>query len=953
MTTTDDESARFAAHLDGLNQAERFTALQNLLVVPGQTQQQLADGYLTYMQVRQELVTVIRGNAQRGQLTYQELVQHVMNTVQEFPILKTAIDSVKKQIDTVTSELQPLLTRANEQLITLQQQSDELRQATATEITNQGQQHQTLIQHAKDKFEEMTQQQTATYQSQQLLTDAARGKFDEMEALRQQFEVQMTNKMQELDAKTREVSTAYGMLVNMGQADVVAARAKVAEVLGNQGGPGPGPGNQGGFNREPRAISEYKAVASLERCTTDNRGSFKNWIIKLKNTLDQARGTHWRKALEAIELQKFTDDFEELTDLDEKWDDWFQDKFGANRMDGGLIIDIAQFKSEMAWMLTEKVGENLLELIKKHKQNGMRAYKKLFTWSVDVSNTAKSESMKAIMNPERAKTEEGLAAHIESWDRDREELVKVDPACELKMPFLLIAFKNLLPVKMIEHIENQLSNEVQENYEEIRKKVYGWALRKKREHASGKTGGSNPMSSVDIPDNLDCKTPPADQCGPGYPQGNMWGGGDQWSQWNPQWDQGMDALGKGKGQWKGGARFPKGGGKGGGKSPPVCWNCGKPGHRAFECRSPPNPNRKGGGKGGKKGKGGKLNEFDNSWPGYGKGPNNGQWGYPPPGGNMDQVAPGQFNGTCYNCGEWGHRAADCTKPKGAGKGGQMSEVNQGAGQQQQQQQQQTQVGGKVESLDLGSLDTGGDKAKEEQEEFRPREGGLLELVKQAGWQTQGKRGKPPSLQAMMDLCALTSKAVRFQDEPSVNSVNSSEVLQEGKAWKEILITVDSGACDHVVPPGTIDPKDVRVTDAVKNGVTYYTASGHALPNLGEISLKGITGDGQDLTLNMQVAGVKKPLASVRKMCQAGNRVVFENGPDGTGGYVENKTSGAKVPIDFGGGTYQVAVWTQIDKKSSANAIKGNYWADIADVDEDEEVVFEGGNRSSSAFQRPA
>ena len=88
-----------------------------------------------------------------------------------------------------------------------------------------------------------------------------------------------------------------------------------------------------------RAISEYKAVASLERCTTDNRGHFKNWLLKLKNTLDQARGTEWRRALEAIELKKFTDDFEEPTDLDEKWDDWFQEKFGANRTDGGQVID--------------------------------------------------------------------------------------------------------------------------------------------------------------------------------------------------------------------------------------------------------------------------------------------------------------------------------------------------------------------------------------------------------------------------------------------------------------------------------------------------------------------------------------------------------------------------------------------------------------------------------------
>ena len=115
-------------------------------------------------------------------------------------------------------------------------------------------------------------------------------------------------------------------------------------------------------------------------------------------------------------------------------------------------------------------------------------------------------------------------------------------------------------------------------------------------------------------------------------------------------------------------------------------------------------------------------------------------------------------------------------------------------------------------------------------------------------------------------------------------------------WEELKLTIDSGACDHVINPEEIPSEDVQITDAVRQGVTYTSASGHAIPNLGQARVQGLTQDGSDMSLTMQVAGVKKPLASVRKMTKAGNRVVFEEISETCGGYVENKESGVKVPI---------------------------------------------------------
>jgi hypothetical protein len=145
--------------------------------------------------------------------------------------------------------------------------------------------------------------------------------------------------------------------------------------------------------------------------------------------------------------------------------------------------------------------------------------------------------------------------------------------------------------------------------------------------------------------------------------------------------------------------------------------------------------------------------------------------------------------------------------------------------------------------------------------------------------------------------------------------------RERQRWQEVKLTVDSGACDHVINPAQVSQKINTDTPAVRNEVTYRSASGHPLPNLGEVKLQGTTQEGGELELTMQVAGVKKPLASVRKMCKAGNRVVF----DDEGDYVQNKASGTKIPITQEDGTYQVSMWVPITEEQE-NTLQGNMFA---------------------------
>ena len=60
----------------------------------------------------------------------------------------------------------------------------------------------------------------------------------------------------------------------------------------------------------------------------------------------------------------------------------------------------------MEWTLLVKTGAalskldtNLVSKIHKYEDNGLRAYKKLYIWSVDISDDAKHESINKIMNP--------------------------------------------------------------------------------------------------------------------------------------------------------------------------------------------------------------------------------------------------------------------------------------------------------------------------------------------------------------------------------------------------------------------------------------------------------------------------------------------------------------------------------------------------------------------------
>ena len=129
---------------------------------------------------------------------------------------------------------------------------------------------------------------------------------------------------------------------------------------------------------------------------------------------------------------------------------------------------------------------------------------------------------------------------------------------------------------------------------------------------------------------------------------------------------------------------------------------------------------------------------------------------------------------------------------------------------------------------------------------------------------------------------------------------------EDAEWEEVEFAVDSGATETVIGEDVLKSVTKIEGAAYKRGVKYEVANGVRIPNLGEKRFIGYSEDGQSREITAQVCDVNKPLLSVSKIVNAGNRVVF----DGDGGYIEDLQSGERIWMRPQGGMYHIKMWVQ-------------------------------------------
>ena len=95
--------------------------------------------------------------------------------------------------------------------------------------------------------------------------------------------------------------------------------------------------------------------------------------------------------------------------------------------------------------------------------------------------------------------------------------------------------------------------------------------------------------------------------------------------------------------------------------------------------------------------------------------------------------------------------------------------------------------------------------------------------------------------------------------------------------KKVRITVDSGAAETVGPRNIAKGIPIRPTKASREGRHYRAANGTQIKNYGQKRLEGVDKKWTSTGITIQVADVHKTLASVGKMTDADNTIIFSKG----------------------------------------------------------------------------
>ena len=127
------------------------------------------------------------------------------------------------------------------------------------------------------------------------------------------------------------------------------------------------------------------------------------------------------------------------------------------------------------------------------------------------------------------------------------------------------------------------------------------------------------------------------------------------------------------------------------------------------------------------------------------------------------------------------------------------------------------------------------------------------------------------------------------------------------SWREIEVTVDSGACDTVIP--TEECKEIKIHESAqsKAGMEYEVANGETIPNLGERRCLMMTENSTTpKRIAFQVADVHKALLSVTRAADMGYQCVLGK----TGGWLQDESSSENIPIIRKGNLYVMRVWVR-------------------------------------------
>jgi hypothetical protein len=154
------------------------------------------------------------------------------------------------------------------------------------------------------------------------------------------------------------------------------------------------------------------------------------------------------------------------------------------------------------------------------------------------------------------------------------------------------------------------------------------------------------------------------------------------------------------------------------------------------------------------------------------------------------------------------------------------------------------------------------------------------------------------------------------EDESENDDGEIYIVTEAAAscYTKVSAIVDSGAVEHVLPPSCLPRVRMTESPGSRAGKRYLSATGEAIPNLGQKVLYGKTREGQPRNITFQIAPVRKPLISVAKMCEAGNDVNLTDKP-----HVRNRLTGQVTALRREGKTFILDLWVRHPTSAAAAA----------------------------------
>ena len=138
---------------------------------------------------------------------------------------------------------------------------------------------------------------------------------------------------------------------------------------------------------------------------------------------------------------------------------------------------------------------------------------------------------------------------------------------------------------------------------------------------------------------------------------------------------------------------------------------------------------------------------------------------------------------------------------------------------------------------------------------------------------------------------------------------SQPYAADSTGWFEIEITIDSGACDTVMPTSMCPHISVLSNELSRRGLGYEVANGAGLKNHGErrCILMSENSD-QAKRITFQCANVHKPLLSVSRVADLGYECVL----NAEGGELRDMVTGDKIPLHRKGNLYTMRAWVRED-----------------------------------------